>query len=236
VREALRHRPQHILRLLVSAAPGRRRAELEELCRRHGIELLTVPEPLLRGRAGPAHNGVVAELRDSYAATEAASDRHDTQLVVLFEDVQDPRNLGAALRVCEAVGVGRVMLRDRGSAPLSPTVAKTSAGATEWLAVERIGNSALELERLKDAGFWVYGTDAHGEAPWQVDLQGPVVVCFGGEERGLRPRTRTLCDRFLGLPMRGNVDSLNLSTAVAAILYEALRQRLTAEPDAPSTS
>jgi 23S rRNA (guanosine2251-2'-O)-methyltransferase len=129
------------------------------------------------------------------------------------------------LRVCEGAGVGRVLVRDRGSAPLSPTVAKTSAGASEWLDVERITNSGTEIERLKEAGFWVYGTDPAGDPPWQVDLAGKVVLCFGGEEKGLRERTRRLCDRTIGLPMRGRVGSLNIATATAAILYEAVRQR-----------
>ena len=106
--------------------------------------------------------------------------------MVLLEDVQDPRNLGAVLRVCEGAGVGRVLIRDRGSAPVSPTVAKTSAGATEWLEIERITNSAAEIERLKEEGYWVYGTDPDGRAPWEIDLTGKVVLCFGGEEKGLR--------------------------------------------------
>ena len=112
------------------------------------------------------------------------------------------------------------------AAPLSAAVAGTAAGAVDWLEVERIVNSGQEIERLKSDGFWVYGADATGEAPWTVDLSGPLVLCIGGEERGLRHRTKSLCDGLLGLPMRGRVESLNLSTAAAALLYEAVRQRL----------
>src|SRR6185312_1475930 len=144
VREALRHRPHEVVRVLVSAArTGRRREEIAEACERHRVPFEVVPE-------------------------------------------------GALLRVCEGAGVGRVLIRDRGSAPVTPTVTKTSAGATEWLAVERITNSGLELDRLKKAGYWVYGTDAGGEPPWEVDLTGPVVICLGGEEKGLRARTRQI--------------------------------------------
>lgn len=223
VREALRHRPHEIARVLVSAArAGRRREEIEEACRRHRVPFEVVPERALAEIAGPAHNGMAAEVRAG-AAVPAAGE--DSELVVLLEDVQDPRNLGAVLRVCEGAGVGRVMIRDRGSAPVSPTVAKTSAGATEWLEVERITNSGTEIERLKEAGFWVYGTDPAGDPPWEVDLSGKVVLCFGGEEKGLRSRTRQLCDRMIGLPMRGRVGSLNIATSAAAVLYEAVRQR-----------
>ena len=201
---------------------GRRREEIEEACRRHGVAFESVPEKTLSQIAGPAHNGMAAEVREGAAQREPAG---DPDLVVLLEDVQDPRNLGALLRVCEGAGVGRVLIRDRGSAPISPTVAKTSAGASEWLAVERITNSAIEIERLKEKGFWVYGTDPAGEPPWELDLTGKVVLLFGGEEKGLRDRTRQICDRMIGLPMRGRVGSLNIATSAAAVLYEAVRQR-----------
>jgi len=211
------------VRVLVSASrTGRRREEIEEACRRHRVPFEVVPERKLSEIAGPAHNGMAAEVRVEAQGEQAGG---DPELIVLLEDIQDPRNLGALLRVCEGVGVGRVLIRDRGSAPVSPTVAKTSAGATEWLEVERITNSATELERLKEAGYWVYGTDPAGDPPWDVDLTGKVVLCLGGEEKGLRSRTRQLCDRMIGLPMRGRVDSLNIATAAAAVLYEAVRQR-----------
>lgn len=224
VREALRHRPHEVVRVLVSAArTGKRREEVEELCRRHRVAFEVVPEKVLAERAGPAHNGMAAEVREAPAQEQRAGG--DPDFLVLLEDVQDPRNLGAVLRVCEGAGVGQVLIRDRGSAPVTPTAAKTSAGASEWLPIERIPNTAAALERLKEEGYWVYGTDPDGELPWEVDLTGKVVICFGGEEKGLRARTRQICDRMIGLPMRGKVGSLNISTAAAALLYEAVRQR-----------
>jgi 23S rRNA (guanosine2251-2'-O)-methyltransferase len=203
---------------------GKRRDEIEAACERHRVPFEVVPERTLSEIAGPAHNGMAAEVK---AAAPSPRTKHggDPELVVLLEDVQDPRNLGALLRVCEGTGVGKVLIRDRGSAPLSPTVAKTSAGASEWLDVERITNSGQEIERLKAEGYWVYGTDAGGEPPWEIELTGRVVLCLGGEENGLRARTRQLCDRMIGLPMRGRVGSLNIATAAAAVLYEAVRQR-----------
>jgi 23S rRNA (guanosine2251-2'-O)-methyltransferase len=239
VREALRHRPHQVARILVSAArKGARRQEIEDLCRRHGVHLAVVTEKALAAVAGPAHNGMAAEMRLEEAGGMAAvvagaapaapelGGAPDPDLVVLLEDVQDPRNLGAVLRVCEGAGVGQVLIRDRGSAPITPAVAKTAAGASEWLPIERITNSAATLEALKKDGFWAYGSDPEGEPPWRLDLTGKVVLCFGGEEKGLRHRTRTLCDATIGLPMRGRLASLNIATAAAAILYEALRQRL----------
>lgn len=210
--------------LVAGGRGGRRRDEIEELCRRHRVAVEALPERALAALAGPAHNGFAAEVREGAGEAPGA----DPDLLVLVEDVQDPRNLGALLRVCEGAGVGRVLVRDRGSAPLTPAVVKTAAGAAEWQAVERIVNPGQSLERLKAQGFWVYGAAEGGEAPWNVDLTGKVVMCLGGEEKGLRSRTRQLCDRLVGLPMRGRVESLNLATAAAALLYEAVRQRTVA--------
>ena len=92
--------------------------------------------------------------------------------------------------MCEGAGVGRVLIRDRGAAPLTPTVVAASAGATEWLEVERVTNTVAELERLKEEGFWIYGAAEGGVPPWEIDLTGPIVLCFGGEEKGLRRLTR----------------------------------------------
>lgn len=223
IREALRHRPHEVARVLVSASrAGARRAEIEEACTRHRVPCQVISERELSALAGKVHNGFAAEVRVGQEVSPSAG---DLELVVLLEDVQDPRNLGALLRVCEGAGVGEVLIRDRGSAPVSPTVVKTSAGASEWLSIERIANSGTEIERRKKDGFWVYGTDPAGDPPWEIDLNGKVLLCFGGEEKGLRSRTRQLCDRTIGLPMGGRVDSLNIATAAAAILYEAVRQR-----------
>jgi 23S rRNA (guanosine2251-2'-O)-methyltransferase len=243
VREALRHRPHQVLRVLLARRErGPRVGELEELCARHGVRVETLDWRALRQLVPDARQGVAAELGAGLERERAAArERRGTpaapaDLVVLLEDVQDPRNLGALLRVCEGAGVGRVLIRDRGSAPLTATVVQASAGATEWLDVERITNTAQELARLKEAGFWIYGAAEGGVPPWDADLTGPIVLCFGGEGRGLRRLTRERCDGLLGLPMRGRVESLNVATAAAAVLYEAVRQRTTrsrAEDPAP---
>ena len=231
VREILRSQPHRVAEVLVSRTAGDRRRTIEGLCERHRVPFRKVAAAELRARLAEAGQDHAAAR--GFAASLAARERRrspaaavDPGLVVLVEDVQDPRNLGALLRVCEGAGVGRVLIRDRGAAPLSPAAAGAAAGAVDWLHVERITNSAREIERLKQDGFWVYGADAGGDAPWTVDLSGPVALCIGGEARGLRHRTRGLCDGLLGLPMRGRVESLNLSTAAAALLYEAVRQRL----------
>lgn len=187
------------------------------------MQVRDVASAYLSSLAGTGrHNGFGARRQDGESEPATGG---DPDLRVLVEDVQDPRNLGALLRVCEGAGVSRFLLRDRGSAPFSPAVSKTSAGAIEWLEIERIVNSARQIERLKHDGFWIYGADANGDPPWEIDLTGKILLCLGGEKKGLRAQTRKICDRLVGLPMRGRVESLNLATAASALLYEAIRQR-----------
>ncbi len=225
VREALRRRPTEVRRLRVARRHDRRRREIEQLCRRHGVAVEECSPAELDRLAPGSHNGVAAELAEPVSAGARPAAGGDPELAVLLEDVQDPRNLGALLRVCEGAGVGKVLIRDRGSAPLSATVTRAAAGAAEWLTVERVTNAAATLERLKAQGYWVYGAAAEGDPVWEVDLTGKVVLCFGGEQKGLRALTRKRCDRLVALPMAGRVASLNVATAAAAILFEARRQR-----------
>jgi 23S rRNA (guanosine2251-2'-O)-methyltransferase len=226
VREALRGDASSVARVLLARERDDARAhEITRLCERSGIPWERVEEAELSHRLGEAvqaavHNGVAAQVTARVAGTGGSE-----PLLVLVEDVQDPRNLGALVRVCDAAGVDRLLVRDRGSAQLSPAAVKASAGAAEWLPVERVTNSANQIERLKRDGYWVYGAAAGGTAPWELDLTGKVLLCIGGEEKGLRQRTRTLCDALVGLPMAGRVESLNLATAAAAILFEMRRQR-----------
>jgi 23S rRNA (guanosine2251-2'-O)-methyltransferase len=244
-REALRQRPHEVLELQVAS---RRRGnprgrELEDLARRHRVPVRDVTERELDAACGgpehrATHNGVAVLVRTEQRGTEQQGTARsgppsDADLVVLLEDIQDPRNLGALLRVCEGAGVGRVLVRDRGSAPIGATAVKASAGASEWLEVERVSNAPNAILELRNEGYWVYGADTEGEPPWRIDLRGKVALCFGGEQKGLRRLTRERCDGLLGLPMRGHVESLNVATAAAAILYEAVRQRTEAGSQTP---
>ncbi|MCZ6725840.1 MAG: RNA methyltransferase [Acidobacteria bacterium] len=224
VREALRHRPHEVDRVLMAERrAGRRAEEIERLCSRQRVPLERVRASELSRRVEGVHNGFAAHL----SVADSPASAGDPELVVLVEDIQDPRNLGALLRVCEATGVGRVLIRDRGSAPVTAAVVKASAGAAEWLTTDRIPNTAAAIERYRDQGYWIYGADSGGEPCWDVDLTGKILLCMGGEESGLRARTRKICDRLVALPMQGKVQSLNVATATAGLLFEALRQRRT---------
>ncbi len=209
---------------------GRRPVEEAERGRRRVRRVWRAPETpgeeLERLCGSPDHQGVVAEV-DPYpyaGARELLGE--EGALLVALDQVQDPRNLGAVCRSAEFAGAAGVVVPERRAAAVTPVACKASAGAVEHLRVAHVRNLADWLDEAKQAGFWIWGADAEAEAaPWSVDLTGPTVLVLGGEGKGLRPRVAASCDGLVALPRRGSVDSLNVSAAATALLFEALRQR-----------
>jgi len=185
----------------------------------------TSAEELERLCGSPDHQGVVAEV-DPYPYGDPSGMLREGALLVALDQVQDPRNLGAVCRSAEFAGAAGVVVPERRSASVTPVVCKTSAGAVEHLEVAHVRNLADWLAEAKDAGFWIWGADADAEqAPWSTDLTGSTVIVLGGEGKGLRPRVAAACDGLVALPRGGRVESLNVSAAATALLFEALRQR-----------
>jgi 23S rRNA (guanosine2251-2'-O)-methyltransferase len=174
-----------------------------------------------------AHQGVCADVEE-YRYVDAAEllRTHDPVLVAL-DEVTDPQNLGAVCRTAECTGATGVILPERRSADVTPAVCKASAGAVEHLAIARVRNLADFLADAKAAGSWIYGAAAGARTPYRsVDWRGGVVLVLGAEGRGLRPRVAAACDDLVALPLRGRIDSLNVSATAAVLLYEILQQRL----------
>jgi 23S rRNA (guanosine2251-2'-O)-methyltransferase len=186
----------------------------------------TDAEELTRLAGSPDHQGFVAEV-DPYPYAGAAEllDRPDA-LIVALDQVQDPQNLGAVCRSAEAAGAAGVVIPERRSASVTAAACKASAGAVEHLPVARVRNLADWLAEAKEAGAWIYGADAEGETPHtRADLTGKVVLVLGSEGRGLRPRVAAACDLLVSVPMRGRLESLNVSASAAVLLFESVRQR-----------
>jgi len=183
-------------------------------------------EELERLCGSPDHQGVVAEVDPYPYADPNALLRREGALLVALDQVQDPRNLGAACRSAELAGAAGVILPERRSAEITAVACKASAGAVEHLEIARVRNLADWLAAAKEAGFWLWGADAGApQAPWAVDLTGPTVIVLGGEGKGIRPRVAAACDGLVALPRGGRIDSLNVSAAATALLFEAVRQR-----------
>jgi 23S rRNA (guanosine2251-2'-O)-methyltransferase len=228
--EALSAATRHFDRILVvKGLRNRRVSEAIGRATRMGIPLrFEGRETLDRMAGGVPHQGLIAVVSAKAATTleTVLADARTPGLVVVLDGVEDPRNMGAILRTCEAAGADGVLLPDRHSAGLSETVARASAGALEHVRVARIGNVASALETLKAAGYWVVGFDAAGGERWDaIDYGRPVALVLGGEGRGIRRLVRDRCDHLASLPLFGHVSSLNVSVAAGVALYEVIRQR-----------
>ena len=178
-----------------------------------------------------AHQGVIAAVAaHEYASLEdilaLAAQRGEAPLLVICDELSDPHNLGAILRTAECAGAHGVIIPKRRSVGLTAVVAKTSAGAVEYLPVARVSNIANTIRELKERGVWVYGTAADGASElYRTDLTGPAAIVIGNEGQGMSRLVRESCDVLVSIPMKGHISSLNASAAAAVLLYEALRQR-----------
>ena len=210
VREALRGR-RRVLRAWASA-------DLDWLS---GVELQRMDADGIEELCGsPDHQGVCAEAETYPYADPDGLLASEEALVVCLDQVQDPQNLGAVCRVAEAAGVAGVVIPERRAVEVTPAVCKASAGAVEHLALARVRNLADWLASAKQGGAWVYGATAEEGVPYdKPDWSGRAVLVLGSEGEGIRPRVAAACDALVSLPMEGRIESLNVSSAAAALLY-----------------
>ncbi len=229
VREALKGR--HVSRLMVyqGRAGGGRLQAVIDAARAHGVSVESVERPALdRAARGGVHQGVVAIIDEpqTHSVYDLVSGAKSAPLIVVLDGVEDPQNLGAILRVADAAGVDGVVRQTRHAAPLGGAAAKASAGAVAHVKMADVVNVARAVEELKEANVWTVGLDAGApEAYDALDLRQPTAIVLGAEGTGLRRLVREKCDLLASIPMRGHVESLNVATAAAVILFEAVRQR-----------
>jgi len=170
----------------------------------------------------PDHQGICAEVSAFGYADPDALLEGPAGLIVALDQVQDPQNLGAICRTAECAGAAGVVIPERRAAEVTATVCKASAGAVEHLSVARVRNLADFLSDAKSSGRWCYGADAGADAAYNtVDYGAGAVLVLGGEGRGLRPRVAGRCDQLVAIPLRGEIESLNVSAAAAVLIYAA---------------
>jgi 23S rRNA (guanosine2251-2'-O)-methyltransferase len=237
VAEALTTSPQRAQELLVAAQGGSGAlARILELARQAGVKVRRVERRDLDALAGGAvHQGVglrlsAADYVDFSQVLEAAVAAGPRGLLLMADHIQDPHNLGACARSAAAAGAqGLVVPKDR-ACPLTPAVAKAAAGALESLPVARVTNLTNTLEQCKEAGLWALAAATEGSpAPWELDLNLPLVLVVGGEHQGVGQRLAKACDLSASLPLAAGVESLNASVAVGVMLFEIVRQRSLAQ-------
>ena len=213
---------------------------LIQLCKSAGVRVSLEPrDQLTRIAKTDAHQGVLAmvQSRKLLALEDLLHlpDPHPHQFLLALDGIEDPHNLGAILRTCDAAGVNGVILPERRAAPLNATVAKTSAGASEHVRIAQVTNIVRSLEQAKQRNFWVVGLDERGTVDYtDFDFRSDVVLVLGREGAGMHDLVRKTCDHLVRIPMAGSVSSLNVSVAGAVVLYEAMRQRRQPAPPPPS--
>lgn len=227
----LRADPGSVIEVFVDEARNDARArDLAAAAERSGVRLLRVPTKRLDGFYGGArHQGVVARIEpQSGAATldEVLERLAEPALLLVLDGVTDPHNLGACLRVANAAGAHAVIAPKDRAAGVSAIVSKVASGAAELTPYFMVTNLARTLDELKERDIWVVGADAAAKGElYQADLPRAIAWVLGAEGAGMRRLTRERCDTLVRIPMRGAVESLNVSVAAGVVLYESLRRR-----------
>jgi len=231
VLEALRAESRIIEKIAIAEGVHEKRlGEIFELARAKGMVVNRTPRQKLNELAGDGanHQGVVAFASSAaYTGLDDILDRIGRDaLLLLLDGVEDPRNFGAILRTAECAGVDGVIIPERRAVGLTETVAKSSAGATEYIPVAKAPNLNRLIEDLKKKNIWVVGTSADAEMDHvEWDWTRPTALVLGGEGRGIHRLVAENCDVLVKIPMYGKIQSLNVSVAAGVILFEARRQR-----------
>ena len=231
----LRQRPESLRAIYVAAGRHDARArDLVERARSAGVAVHAVDERRLEELArGQRHQGVVA-VADAALPHVTLADvlEHPPEppLLLVLDGVTDPHNLGACLRSADAFGAHAVIVPKDRAVGVNATVAKAASGAADTIPVVTVTNLARALRDLKEAGVWVVGADAGGESLFEADVTGPIAWVLGAAGEGLRRLTREHCDRVVGIPLAGSVESLNVSVAAGICLFATRRARAMAAP------
>lgn len=213
-----------------AARKDRRSQDLRQLCATHGVRVLEVDAKRLDGMTGNAvHQGVAAQA-DTVVLPAHVDDVLDAlaepALLLILDGVTDPHNLGACLRVADAMGVHAVIAPKDRAVGLNATVSKVASGAAESVPYIAVTNLARTLRELQERGIWVIGADERAQQDlYGVRLNGPLAWVLGAEGEGMRRLTRETCDELAKIPMRGAVESLNVSVSAGICLAESRRQR-----------
>ena len=233
VLEALRAENRRIEKIVIADGANEKRLhEILQLAKQNGVIFQKVPRENLSRLVenGANHQGIVAFVASAeyYSADRLLAEifQKENSLSVILDGVEDPRNLGAILRTVECAGADGVFIPERRAVGLTETVAKSSAGATEYVKVAKISNVNRLIDELKEHNIWVVG--ASGEAKIDYtdwDWTNSSALVLGGEGKGLHRLTAEKCDVLVKIPMFGKIESLNVSVACGVVLFESLRQR-----------
>ena len=229
VTSRLRQNPQAVKEVyVVETRNDRRLHELLQLLKEKDVRVMHVDNVRLNGIAGSdKHQGVVAKIDNPHVEFEQILDSLTQNSTILALDgVTDPHNLGACLRVADALGVSAVIAPKDRAVGITPVVSKVASGAAETVPYLMVTNLSRALKELKEHGVWIIGSDSEASDDiFSLKISGPIAWVLGAEGSGLRRLTRESCDQLVRIPMVGSVESLNVSVSCGICVYETLRQR-----------
>ena len=223
-------------KLMVSSREGSM-IKIVAMAKEKSIPVISVEKAALdRIAGGRPHQGVVAyvspyeyaEMEDIFALAE---ERGEDPFIIILDNLEDPHNLGAIMRSAECAGAHGIIIPRRHACGLTEVVAKSSAGAIEYMPVVKVTNIAQTIEELKEKGIWVAACDMGGRNYYEQDMKGKIAVVIGSEGAGISKLVRDKCDFVVSMPMVGRITSLNASNAAAIIIYEIRKQRDTAKAE-----
>ena len=172
-----------------------------------------------------SHQGIILDVEDFvYTDLNEIISVSDATIVIL-DHLEDPHNLGAIIRTCEAAGITGIILPKDRSVSVNSTVMKTSAGALENVKISMVTNLNQTIKELKEKGFWIVGTDMNGQDYRTIDYSGKIAIIIGNEGKGMSSIISSNCDFIAEIPMYGKINSLNASVAAGIIIYEAIRSK-----------
>jgi 23S rRNA (guanosine2251-2'-O)-methyltransferase len=226
----LRADPKSVVEIFLDEARNDARGkDLATLAERSGVRLLRVPAKRLDGfYGGGRHQGVVArvEVKSLSHSIDEIVEQVEKPLLLVLDGVTDPHNLGACLRVANAAGANAVIAPKDRAAGISPAVSKVASGAAESTPYVMVTNLARTLAELKERNIWIVGADERAEKTlYQADLPDSIAWVLGAEGEGMRRLTRESCDLLVRIPMKGEVESLNVSVSAGVCLFESVRRR-----------
>jgi len=232
VTEALEHQSERIVKIffLENYKNNRVRSIIRQSNKKNILSEEVTKEFLQNLVSTSKNQGIVATLKeknhfDSKTALHYL-ENIESPLVLILDDLDDPRNIGACYRTANAVGVDMVVISKNRISLNSPVISKVSSGASELTNTAIVSNISQFIDKLKQNGFWIYGSSDTAKKDYrEVDYQESTAIVIGSEGKGMRKLTAKKCDHVITIPMNGKVESLNVSVACGVVLYEVLRQR-----------
>ena len=200
--------------------------ELFTLIKKNNLKYTILNSKVMDNKVNGLHQGIIIEVDDvkTYDFDFVKNIKKNNPVLVMLDHLEDPHNFGAIIRTCEALGIDAIIIPNDRSVSINSTVVKTSAGAIYNMPIVRVSNLNATIDKLKDIGYWIVGTDMTGEDYKKIDYNMPVCLIIGNEGRGMAKTIKEKCDFMASIPMIGKINSLNASVSCAIVLAKIMER------------